>query len=153
MANTYTQVHLQFVFAPKYRASLVHSSWENDLYRYVTGIVQTNKHKMIAINGMPGHVHMLIGFRATQTMADLMQDVKAGSSKWINDNKYCNTRFEWQSGYGVFSYAKSQLPDVIRYIQNQNEHHRKHTFLQEYKLFLEKFEVEYDERYIFQEPG
>ncbi len=85
MANTYTQVHLQFVFAPKFRASLIHSSWENELYRYITGIVQANKHKMLAINGMPDHVHMLIGFRATQSMADLIQDVKAGSSKWINE--------------------------------------------------------------------
>jgi hypothetical protein len=85
-------------------------------------------------------------------MADFMQDVKAGSSKWINDGKYCKERFEWQAGYGAFSYSKSQLPDVISYIKNQKEHHRKKTFLEEYKLFLEKFEVEYDERYVFQEP-
>ena len=152
MANTYTEVHLQFVFAPKYRASLINSSWENDLYKYITGIVQNNNHKMIIINGMPDHVHMLIGLRATQSMAELMQDVKAGSSKWINDNKYCNGRFEWQSGYGAFSYSKSQLPNVIKYIENQKEHHRMQTFLEEYKLFLEKFEVEYDEKYIFHEP-
>ena len=103
MANTYTQVHLQFVFAPKYRASLIHSNLENDLYKYITGIVQKNGHKMISVNGMPDHVHILVGFRATQTIADFMQDVKAGSSKWINDNKYCNGRFEWQTGYGAFS--------------------------------------------------
>lgn len=107
---------------------------------------------MIIINGMPDHVHMLIGLRATQSMAELMQDVKAGSSKWINDNKYCNGRFEWQSGYGAFSYSKSQLPNVIKYIENQKVHHRMQTFLEEYKLFLEKFEVEYDEKYIFHEP-
>ena len=152
MANTYTQVHLQLVFAPKYRAALIHTYWENDLYKYITGIIQNNKHKMIAINGMPDHLHLLIGFRTTQSMADLMQDVKAGSSKWINDNKYCNCRFEWQEGYGAFSYSKSQLPDVIRYIENQKEHHRKKTFLDEYKSFLEKFEVAYDERYIFHAP-
>lgn len=152
MANTYTQVHLQFVFAPKYRASLINSTWENDLYKYMTGNVQTNKHKLIVINGMPDHVHLLVGFRATQSMADFMQDVKAGSSKWINDNKYCKERFEWQAGYGAFSYSKSQLPTVIRYIENQKEHHRKKPFLEEYKLFLEKFEVDYDERYVFQEP-
>ena len=152
MANTYTQVHLQFVFAPKYRASLIHSNWENDLYKYITGVVQKNGHKMISVNGMPDHVHILVGFRATQSIADFMQDVKAGSSKWINDNKYCNGRFEWQTGYGAFSYSKSQLPAVIRYIENQKEHHRKKTFLEEYKLFLEKFEVEFDIRYIFQEP-
>ena len=107
---------------------------------------------MISVNGMPDHVHILVGFRATQTIADFMQDFKAGSSKWINDNKYCNGRFEWQTGYGAFSYAKSQLHAVIRYIENQKDHHRKKTFLEEYKLFLEKFEVEFDIRYIFQEP-
>ena len=88
MANTYTQVHLQFVFAPKYRASLIHSNLENDLYKYITGIVQKNGHKMISVNGMPDHVHILVGFRASQSIADFMQDVKAGSSKWINVNKY-----------------------------------------------------------------
>ena len=152
MANTYTQVHLQFVFAPKYRTSLIHSSWEGELYKYITGIVQAHTHKMIIINGMPDHVHLLVGFRPTQSMADFMQDVKASSSKWINDNKLCKGRFEWQAGYGAFSYAKSQLPEVIRYIENQKEHHKKRTFLEEYRLFLEKFEVEYDERYIFHEP-
>lgn len=152
MANTYTQIHLQFIFAPKYRAALIRPEWETYLYKYITGIVQTNKHKMIAINGMPDHIHLLIGFRTTQSIADLMQDVKGGSSKWINDNKHCKSRFEWQSGYGAFSYSKSQLPDVIRYIENQKEHHSKRTFLEEYKLFLEKFEVEYDEKYIFHEP-
>ncbi len=152
MANTYSQIHLQFVFAPKFRASLINSDWENNLYKYITGITQNNKHKMLCINGMPDHVHMLIGFHTTQSIADLMQDVKADSSQWINDNKFTKSRFEWQSGYGVFSYSKSQVPDVINYIQNQKEHHRKKTFLEEYKLFLEKFQVEYDERYIFKLP-
>jgi REP element-mobilizing transposase RayT len=152
MANTYTQIHLQFIFAPKYRAALIRLDWENSLYKYITGIVQANKHKMITINGMPDHIHLLIGFRTTQSIADLMQDVKTGSSKWINDNKYCKSRFEWQSGYGAFSYSKSQLPDVIRYIENQKEHHSKRTFLEEYKMFLEKFEVEYEEKYLFREP-
>ena len=152
MANTYTEVHLQFIFAPKYRLSLINNVWENNLYKYITGIVQNNNHKMIIINGMPDHVHLLIGFRTTQSMADLMQDVKTGSSKWINDNKLCSSRFEWQSGYGAFSYSKSQLSSVIKYIENQKEHHRKKTFLEEYKMFLEKFEVTYDEKYIFREP-
>lgn len=152
MANTYTQIHLHFVFAPKYRASLINGSWENDLYKYITGIVQANKHKLVVINGMPDHIHMLVGFRPTQSIADFMQDVKAGSSKWVNENQYCKERFEWQSGYGAFSYSKSQLPTVIRYIENQKEHHRRKPFLDEYKLFLEKFEVEYNERYVFQEP-
>lgn len=107
---------------------------------------------MIAINGMSDHLHMLIGFRTTQSIADLMQDVKADSSQWINTNRFCGSRFEWQSGYGVFSYSKSQAPTVVAYIQNQKEHHRKMTFREEYLSFLEKFEVEHDERYIFKSP-
>ena len=151
MANTYIQVHLQFIFATKYRTSLIQSSWEIKLHQYITGIVQQNNHKMISINGMPDHLHMLIGFRATQSIADFMQDVKTNSSKWINDNNFCNARFEWQTGYGVFSYSKSQLPDVIKYIENQKVHHLKKSFLEEYKSFLEKFEIDYDERFIFHE--
>ncbi len=152
MANTYSQIHLQFVFAPKFRASLIQPSWENDLFKYITGIVQNNKHKMLCINGMPDHLHMLIGLHTTQSIADLLQDVKAGSSKWINDNKFTKSRFEWQSGYAVFSYSKSQVSSVINYIQNQKMHHKKKTFLDEYKLFLEKSEINYEERYIFKEP-
>ncbi len=152
MANTYTQIHLQFIFASKYRAALIHPNWEVDLYKYITGIVQNNKSKMISINGVSDHLHMLIGFHTTQSIADFMQDVKAGSSKWINDRKLTKGRFEWQAGYGGFSYSKSQIPNVARYIENQKAHHRRKTFLEEYRLFLEKFEVEYDERYIFTEP-
>ena len=107
---------------------------------------------MIAINGMSDHVHMLVGFRTTQSIADLMQDVKADSSQWINANRFCGSRFEWQAGYGILSYSKSQLPNVISYVQTQKEHHRKLTFQEEYRLFLEKFEVEYDERYLFKSP-
>ena len=133
MANTYTQVHLQFVFSPKFRASLIQHEWENELYKYIRGIVQNNKHKMLCINGMPDHVHMLVGFHTTQSIADLMQDVKASSSKWINENKLTKSRFEWQSGY-AFSYSKSQVSGVIGYIPNQKEHRRQATFQEEYKL-------------------
>jgi len=152
MANTYTQIHLQFVFAPKFRASLIHPDWEDELYKYITGIVQNNNHKMLCINGMPDHLHLLAGFRTTQSIADFMQDVKANSSGWINDKKLTKSRFEWQSGFGAFSYSKSHVPNVINYIKNQKTHHRKQTFLEEYKMFLEKFEVDYDEQYIFKEP-
>lgn len=152
MANTYTQIHLQFVFAPKSRVALIHPSWQDELFKYITGIVQNNKHKMLCINGMPDHLHMLIGFHTTQSIADLMKDVKRASSKWINDNKFTKSRFEWQSGYGGFSYSKPQIPAVLEYINNQKEHHKKRTFMEEYKSFLEKFEVDYDEQYIFNEP-
>jgi REP element-mobilizing transposase RayT len=109
-------------------------------------------HKLLAINGMPDHVHVFFGMRANQSLSDLMQDIKGSSSKWINDKKFTKGRFEWQEGYGAFSYSKSQASKVITYIQNQEAHHRKQTFLEEYKGFLEKFEVNYDERYIFKTP-
>ena len=152
MANTYTQIHLQFVFAPRFRASLIHPDWENELYKYITGIVQNNKHKMLCINGTPDHIHMLIGFHTDQTIASFMQDVKAHSSKWINDRKLCRSRFEWQTGYGAFSYSKSQMHDVINYIQKQKEHHHNECFIDEYKLFLHKFDINYDKLFIFKEP-
>lgn len=151
MPNTYTQIHIQFVFAVKFRHGLISSSWKDELYQYITGIVQNNKHKLISINGMPDHIHILIGVRPHQSISDLMQDVKGGSSKWINEKKFLKGKFEWQQGYGAFSYGKSQLKDVIHYIQNQEQHHQKKTFLQEYVEFLEKFEVEYDESFIFKE--
>jgi len=151
MPNTYTQIHIQFVFVVKYRRGLIHSSWKDELYKYITGIVQTNRHKMISINGMPDHVHVLIGMRPHQSISDLMQDIKGDSSKWINEKKFLQSKFEWQEGYGAFSYSKSDLKNVIRYIENQEEHHGRKTFLEEYKEFLEKFEVDYDERYIFKD--
>ncbi|REA57929.1 IS200/IS605 family transposase [Dyadobacter luteus] len=152
MANTYSQIHLHFIFCPKYRLSLIDSSWENELFRYICGITERNNHKMISINGMADHLHMLVGFRTNQSIADFMQDVKADSSQWINRNKFCKSRFDWQTGYGVFSYSKSQISDVINYIQNQKQHHKKINFLDEYKLILQKFEVDYNEQYIFKHP-
>jgi len=107
---------------------------------------------MLRINGMPDHIHMLVGFHTNQSISEFIQDVKANSSRWINENKLTRSRFEWQAGYGVFSYSKSQIPDVMEYIRNQKEHHQKTTFREEYKLFLEKFEVDYDEQYVFREP-
>jgi len=151
MANTYTQIHIQFVFAVKFRDAVIHSSWKDELYRYMTGIIQNNKHKLIAINGMPDHIHILIGMRPTQSISDLMQDIKGSSSKWINQKGFIKGKFEWQEGYGAFSYGKSQVKDVIAYIENQEQHHSKKTFRDEYMDFLKKFDVEYDEQYIFKE--
>jgi len=107
---------------------------------------------MLCLNGMPDHVHMLIGFHTTQSIADCMQDVKAYSSKWINDHRLTSSKFEWQPGYGAFSYSKSQIPDLINYIKNQKEHHKKRTFIKEYTLFLKKFEIDFEEAYIFKDP-
>lgn len=152
MANTYSQVHLHFIFTPKFRASLIGPSWEADLHKYITGITNKNTHKMLAINGTADHVHMLVGFQTTQSIAAFMQDVKAGSSQWINNNRFCKSRFEWQAGYGVFSYSKSSVDNVIQYILKQKEHHQKVSFIDEYRLILEKFGIDFNEEYIFKSP-
>lgn len=151
MANTYTQIHLQFVFAVKYREALILPAWKERLYQYITGIIQHNEHKMLQINGMSDHIHLLIGMRPTQSVSSLVQNVKTESSKWINDNKFCPQHFAWQEGYGAFSYSKSHVPDVIRYIQNQEIHHLKQSFIDEYLKLLKAFEVQFDEKYIFKD--
>jgi putative transposase len=151
MANTYTQIHIHFVFAVKFRSALIHKEWKNDLHKYITGIFQHNNHKMLQINSMPDHIHILIGMRPTQSISSLIQNVKTESSKWINANRFFKSAFSWQEGYGAFSYSKSQVPDVIRYIQNQESHHNKENFLEEYRRLLNAFEIEYEEQYIFKE--
>ena len=151
MANTYTQLHIQLVFAVKYREALIQKEWKERLHQYITGIFQQNEHKLLQINSMPDHIHIFIGMRPHQSISSLVQNVKSESSKWINENKFCRPAFAWQEGFGAFSYSKTHVPDVIRYIQNQETHHKKETFLDEYKKMLKVFEVEYDERYIFKE--
>ena len=151
MANTYTQIHLQFVFAVKYRNGLIYESFKEELYQYISGIIKANNHKLLAINGMPDHLHIFIGMRPSQSISDLLQDIKGSSSKWINEKKFLKVKFEWQEGYGAFSYSKSHVNDVINYIQNQESHHKKESFRDEYLKFLKVFEIEYDERYIFKE--
>lgn len=151
MANTYTQIHIHFVFAVKFRHGIIQSKWKEDLYKYITGIIQNNNHKLLAINGMSDHIHILIGLRPAQSISDLMKEVKQSSSKWINENKLTNGHFEWQEGYGAFSYSKSQISQVINFIQNQEIHHKKKTFKEEYVDFLEKFEIDYDEKFVFKE--
>lgn len=152
MANTYTQLHIQFVFAVKYRAALIEKPWKSSLHKYITGIIQSNKHKMLQINSEPDHTHIFIGMRPHQAISDLIQNVKTESSKWIKSQKFCKSPFAWQDGYGAFSYSKSHVENVIRYIQNQEAHHKKEKFLDEYRRMLKAFEIEYDERYIFKEP-
>lgn len=151
MANTYTQIHLQLIFAVQNRISLIDEKWETHLYKYLTGIIQNHDHKMLIVNGMPDHLHLVIGMRPVQSLSNLMQIVKKDSSKWINDNQFVKGKFSWQEGYGAFSYSKSQLPRLINYVQNQKLHHKKKTFQQEYVDFLDKFEVEYENRYLFHE--
>ncbi|MCU0391516.1 MAG: IS200/IS605 family transposase [Thermoflexibacter sp.] len=149
MANTYTQIYIQTVFAVQNRQSLIQKHWKADLYKYITGIVTNQGHKLIAINGMPDHIHVFLGLNPTQSISNLLQDIKGSSSKWVNENKLVQGKFEWQAGYGAFSYSRNPIDKVVKYIENQEEHHQKHTFIEEYKEFLKIFEIEYDERYIF----
>jgi len=149
MANTFTQIHIHAVFAVQNRLSLVSNSWEERLFQYITGIIQNHNHKLISINGMPDHIHILFGMRPTQSLSDLMQDIKGDSSLWINKNNFVAGKFSWQEGYGAFSYSKSQIPAVARYIENHKQHHSKKSFIEEYEKILIDFGVEYDERYIF----
>src|SRR6185295_14727267 len=151
MADTYTQIHVHFVFAVKYRAALIQPEWRDRLHKYITGIIQSNDHKMLQVNSMPDHIHIVIGLRPSQSIASLVQNVKTETSKWIKQNGFCKSSFAWQEGYGAFSYSKSHIPNVIRYIQNQEAHHKKEIFLDEYRKMLKTFDIEYDEKYIFKE--
>lgn len=152
MANTYTQIHIQLVFVVKFRSGLIQFAWKEELYKYITGIISENGHKLLAINGMPDHLHILLGLRPSQSISDLTMHIKGSSSKWINSKGFLNCRFEWQEGFGAFSYSKKEVPKIINYIKNQENHHRVKTFKEEYAKFLKDFEVDYDERYIFKEP-
>jgi REP element-mobilizing transposase RayT len=151
MANTYTQIHLHVVFAVKYRRGVIQSDWQEQLYRYITGIVQGCGHKVLAINGMQDHVHLFFGMRPTQALSELMKQVKGGSAKWINENHLVLGRFAWQEGYGAFSYSRSQKEAVIMYINQQKEHHKTRTFREEYQEMLRKFEVDYQEQFVFKD--
>ena len=152
MANTYTQLYVQAVFAPKRKHSLIDVDWEIELYKYITGIVKKNGHRLFAINGTNDHLHSLISMTPNQSLSELMQIIKSNTSKWINESKFTLGRFEWQEGFGGFTYSKSQIPAVVKYIENQKEHHKKTSFLDEYRKFLKLYEIDYKEVYIFKEP-
>lgn len=151
MANTFTKIYIHLIFAVKGRENLIHKPWKDELYKYITGIVKNNGHKLIAINGMPDHVHILIGLKPIQSISDLMQNVKGSSSKWINEKKFIPGRFNWQEGYGAFSYSDSQLNSVVKYIDNQAEHHKRRSFSEEYIELLERFGIKYNPKYILNE--
>ena len=151
MANTYTQLYIQFVFAVQNRVSLIQTAWKDELYKYICGIVQNNKHKLIAINGMPNHVHVFIGYKPHQLIPDLLQDIKGSSSGWINQKGFIKGKFRWQESYGAFSYSHSHIDKVVKYILNQEQHHRKKTFGEEYLELLSRFNVDYNERYILKD--
>lgn len=146
--KTYTQIHIHAIFAVQNRRSLIQPQWKDRLYSYITGIVQKNGHKMLAVNGISDHIHILFGMRPHQSLSGLMQDIKGDSSKWINGNGFVTGKFNWQESFSAFSYSKSQVPRVIKYIQNQERHHGEITFIDEYIDFLKKFGIEYDPRYL-----
>lgn len=150
MPNTYTQLYIQFVFAVRHRESLIKGEWKDDLYKYITGIVQNNKSKMLAIGGMSDHIHIFIGYKPTMAIPDLVKDIKLASGSWINDNKLTSHRFNWQEGYGAFSYRLRDIDEICKYIQNQESHHYKKTFRDEYTGLLNDFAVEYNDQYLFE---
>ncbi|MDX2128191.1 MAG: IS200/IS605 family transposase [Chloroherpetonaceae bacterium] len=149
MANCYSQIYIQIVFAVKGRENSIHTTWEEELYKYITGIVTKKGHKLLAINGMPDHIHILIGLNPSFSLSDLVREIKKSSNEFIREKKYVNHPFYWQEGYGAFSYSHSSLDQVIRYIQNQKYHHTKQSFREEYVEFLERFMIEYKDEYLF----
>ena len=132
MSSTYSQIYIHIIFAVKERTGLIQSSWEDELYKYITGIIKNKEQKMLAINGMPDHLHILIGMKPTCCLSDLVREIKKSSTNFINDKKITKFKFQWQEGYGAFSYSHSALNTVIKYIMNQKEHHKKTNFKDEY---------------------
>ncbi len=151
MANTYHQIYLQMVFAVKYRKAVLHQEWRNQVFGVMGNLINEAKCKTIIVNGVEDHVHCFVGLKPSVSASELMKTVKAKSSKYINDHKLTPQRFEWQEGFGVFSYSKSHVDNVYKYILNQEVHHKKQTFRDEYLAYLKEFEIEYDEHYLFHE--
>lgn len=149
LANTHTQIHIQIVFAVSGRINLIHSSYQEELNRYITGIVQNKRQKLLAINGVSDHIHILIGMKPDMALSDLVHDVKIQSTRFMNEKGWFGGGYAWQRGFAAFSYSRSHLGLVIQYVLNQPAHHLKTTFRQEYTALLERFEVEYDERFLF----
>jgi putative transposase len=149
MAGTYSKIYIQAVFAVKYRSNLIDKSWKDELHKYISGIITTKQQKSIIVNGMPDHVHCFIGLKPNMSISDLIRDVKNNSSKFINEKKFIEGKFQWQEGFGVFSYAQSQVESVYNYILNQEIQHQKKTFKEEYLEFLSKFEIEHQPEYLF----
>jgi len=151
MPNTYTQIYIHFVFAVKYRAAIIHSDWEEALHKYITGIVQNNGHKLLAINSVADHLHFFAGLHPTQSISELMRQVKGDSSEFVNKQAFTKRKFFWQEGYGAFSNSRSQIDDVVKYILHQKRHHHQKTFKEEYVDMLKSYVVDYNEKYVFHE--
>lgn len=149
MAGTFTQIYIQIIFAVKGRENLISKTWKDELYRYISGIITNKDQKSIIVNGMPDHVHILIGLKPSMPISDLVRDVKNNSSNFINKKGFVKGKFSWQEGFGAFSYSHSQLEQVYNYVMNQELHHHKRTFKEEYEDFLQKFAIDYNPQYLF----
>jgi putative transposase len=150
MAGTYSQIYLQFVFAVKGRHALLHEPWRDEVFKYMSGIIKGKGQKPIIVNGVEDHVHLFVGLKPSMNIDALVRDVKNNTSNFINDHRFVSGQFAWQKGYGVFSYSHSHIERVYQYILRQKEHHQKRSFRQEYLELLNKFQIEYDERYLFE---
>ena len=148
--STFSQIYIQIVFAVHGRNSIIKEEWEEELYKYITGIVQNKGQKMLAINGSFDHIHIFIGMKPSCRLSDLVREVKKSSNVFINEKRFSRYKFDWQEGYGSFSYSHSAIDNVVKYIMNQKEHHKKRTFKEEYINLLKKFEVDYKEEYLFE---
>lgn len=149
MANTFSQIYLQFVFAVKYRQCLIAKEHKDELHKYITGLVQNRKAKMLAVHCISNHIHLFVGFKPVILISDFVKEIKVESNEFINNKNWHKRKFSWQEGYGVFSYSHSHIAAVVKYILNQEKHHQKKTFKQEYHQFLEKFEIPFEEKYLF----
>ena len=149
MAGTYSQLYIHIVFAVSGRKNLIEKSWEDDLHKYISGIIKNKNQKPIIVNGMADHIHAFISLKPAIAISDLVREIKNNSSNFINKNKLVKGKFSWQAGYGVFSYSHSQIDNVYNYILNQEKHHKKRNFKEEYCNLLKKFDIEYNEKYIF----
>jgi REP element-mobilizing transposase RayT len=153
MANTYTQLYIHVVFAVKRRASVLAKSWRDELFQYITGIVKNKGQKLMIVNGVEDHIHILLGIKPDCNLSDLVRDIKANSSRWINEKNLVPGKFEWQNGFGAFSVGASQVNIIMNYIAHQEEHHQTTKFREEYIEFLQAYEVDYKEEYLFESIG
>ena len=149
MAGTYSQIYIQIVFAVKGRQNLLLEPWRQDVFKYMTGIVMGKNQKPLVINGVSDHVHLFVGLNTSFVLSDLVRDIKNNTSNYINARQFLTKRFSWQEGFGAFSYGRSQIGRVCRYIENQEKHHRKQTFKNEYTGLLNRFGIPFQEKHLF----
>ncbi len=149
MANTYTQIYIHLVFSPQHKEALIRKEWSDDLEKYITGIAQNHNHKMLAIKAMHDHIHIFVGYNVNHLIPKLVEEIKTSSNAWIKLNNLSKSKFDWQKGYVAFSHSRSQIDTVVKYILNQEEHHKKRSFKDEYLEILRKNDLKYNDKYLF----